>query len=71
METLNKPLIAILALAAFIWLCWYSWPHNEGYTASQRASMQRLVASVSKAHRMMSKENAMKMVYLFNQQEKE
>jgi hypothetical protein len=45
METLNSPILALLILAAFLTLCWYSQTKTEpaGYSASDRQALQRLV----------------------------
>jgi len=58
MNTLNHPIITFFALAGFIWLALQS--HEKGYSESERASMDKLVASVT-----MPQTNAEKIVYLF------
>lgn len=74
LNKLNSPITAFLALAGFLWLGWYSWQHNvpleTSYSAKERASMARLVAKVTHEKRL-TPDNAAKMVYLFNTQEKE
>lgn len=66
MKTLNHPITALLALAGFLWLGWYSQQAEVGYTDSQRAGMARLVASALKPGKSLTAENAVKMVWLYD-----
>lgn len=70
MHKLNSPITAFLALAAFLWLGWYCYPSETGYTDAQRAAMRHLVASVGHK-KPMTHENAVKMVYLYGGNERE
>lgn len=45
---MNSPLLTLATLVAFIALCWYSYP-TQGYSAGDRAAMDRLVASAMPA----------------------
>lgn len=60
----NKPEIAILALAAFLFLAKYSWNQPQDYTHQQVDSISRLLEKVSKPQTM-TEVNARKMVYLY------
>lgn len=77
MKLLNNPITALLGLLAFAWLAYYSLHHDTparpvtlimqgttGYSVADRGAMHSLLAKVKKEKRL-SKENAVKMVYLY------
>lgn len=69
LNRINHPLLAILSLAAFLWLAWYSYPHAD-YTTEQVESVNQLIERqlappVRTKHSMTQAQRNRAMVYLW------
>lgn len=66
MKHLNNPYLTILTLGLFTWLCYASYPQDRGYSVSDRAAMDKLVARSIKPHGKLSEPEQYKLaVYLW------
>ena len=65
MKILNHRLLALILLAGFLWLCWYAYPRETGYTRSEVESLNRLVAKNLKPSVMSRMEQKEALVYLW------